>query len=411
MQGLYWLRSDLRLRQNKTLEQFKTECKSGLIIWCPTKSYNRASQFRKSFIDDCVLQFSKSLEPYQQLVVVETQSITHVLNDYIQKYKIEKVFCTAEYAIDEVNEEKTVYKICQENKIQFENFDQNTLITESNLPFLLADMPFVFTNFRKKIEVNLKVNSLVQTSDIYPEALIKKATNSLNDKKLVLFKGGEQAALSRLQHYLWGSDAIQTYKETRNGMIDLDDSSKFSPWLSTGCLSAVQIYHEIKKYEFEICANDSTYWLIFELLWRDYFKFFSKKYGYQLFSESGVTTGDKTFRKMSAVQLKFFNQWCEGVTPDDFVNANMLELKNTGWMSNRGRQNVASYLIHDLNVKWTLGASYFEKMLIDYDPDSNWGNWLYLSGQGSDPRSRKFNTQKQADDYDSSGNYRRKWLG
>ena len=87
----------------------------------------------------------------------------------------------------------------------------------------------------------------------------------------------------------------------------------------------------------------------------------------------------------------------------------MNELNSTGWMSNRGRQNVASYLIHDLNLPWVWGAGYFEAKLIDYDVSSNWGNWLYLSGQGTDPRSRKFNVEKQAQDYDPNAEYRKKW--
>ncbi len=409
MRGLYWLRSDMRIQDNLALEQFKAECQSGLILWCPTKSYHRAGEFRKSFIDDCLLQLTKSLEAHKQFVIIETNGIGHVLNDYIQKHKIEKVFYTSEFAVEEIIDENEVLSICKQNNIEVQSFDQNTLISEANLPFSLPDMPFVFTSFRKKVEADLKVNTLIQTSNKFPEPLIDFA-NPITEDKSMLFHGGEKAALERLQHYLWGSDSIQSYKETRNGLLDFDDSSKFSPWLSTGCISALKIYNEIKKYETEVCANDSTYWLFFELLWRDYFKFFSKKQGAKIFQERGVNGSRTTENKMSAVQIKFFNQWCSGKTPDDFVNANMLELKKTGWMSNRGRQNVASYLIHDLNVNWTMGASYFEKLLIDYDPDSNWGNWLYLSGQGSDPRSRKFNTQKQANDYDSSGDYRRKWL-
>jgi len=88
----------------------------------------------------------------------------------------------------------------------------------------------------------------------------------------------------------------------------------------------------------------------------------------------------------------------------------MRELNQTGFMSNRGRQNVASYLIHDLKINWLHGAKYFEKMLIDYDPDINYGNWLYLSGNGTDPRSRKFNIEKQAQDYDPDKNFRNLWL-
>jgi deoxyribodipyrimidine photo-lyase len=89
----------------------------------------------------------------------------------------------------------------------------------------------------------------------------------------------------------------------------------------------------------------------------------------------------------------------------------MTELKITGWMSNRGRQNVASYLIHDLHINWRWGAAWMESQLIDYDPASNWGNWMYIAGVGNDPRPfRKFNTQSQAERYDPTENYRKKWL-
>ena len=89
----------------------------------------------------------------------------------------------------------------------------------------------------------------------------------------------------------------------------------------------------------------------------------------------------------------------------------MRELNTTGWMSNRGRQNVASYLIHDLSIDWRWGAAYLESQLIDYDPASNYGNWMYIAGVGNDPRpSRKFNTKGQAERYDTEGTYRKLWL-
>jgi deoxyribodipyrimidine photo-lyase len=89
----------------------------------------------------------------------------------------------------------------------------------------------------------------------------------------------------------------------------------------------------------------------------------------------------------------------------------MIELRETGFMSNRGRQIVASYLINDLKVDWRYGAAYFEEQLVDYDVCSNWGNWAYLAGVGNDPRSnRYFDTTKQAETYDRNGDYRKRWL-
>ena len=89
----------------------------------------------------------------------------------------------------------------------------------------------------------------------------------------------------------------------------------------------------------------------------------------------------------------------------------MLELKLTGFMSNRGRQNVASYFCNELNIDWRFGAAYFEQQLIDYDVCSNWGNWAYLAGVGNDPRqNRVFNIEKQAADYDKKKVFRNLWL-
>jgi deoxyribodipyrimidine photo-lyase len=89
----------------------------------------------------------------------------------------------------------------------------------------------------------------------------------------------------------------------------------------------------------------------------------------------------------------------------------MRELKQTGFMSNRGRQNVASYLIHELALDWRLGARWFEHCLIDYDVASNYGNWNYLAGTGHDPRTqRHFNIEKQTAMYDQDGRFQTLWL-
>ena len=191
-------------------------------------------------------------------------------------------------------------------------------------------------------------------------------------------------------------------------MIGADYSSKFSAWLAMGCISPRFIYQELKKYEHQFGANDSTYWLVFELLWRDYFRFMMKKHKVKLFQKAGIQNKESSEINSNTNQLQ---KWIEGKTGVDFVDANMLELKHTGFMSNRGRQNVASYLCNDLKLDWRLGAAYFEQQLIDYDVCSNWGNWAYLAGVGNDPRgNRYFNIEKQASDYDKNGDYRNLWL-
>jgi deoxyribodipyrimidine photo-lyase len=221
------------------------------------------------------------------------------------------------------------------------------------------------------------------------------------------FQGGETAGMARLQQYFWQQDLLKTYKETRNGMVGADYSSKFSPWLALGCLSPRSICAQVQKYEQERVQNDSTYWLIFELLWRDYFAFIAAKHGNKIFRVSGLRGLHIPWKQ----DRQRFELWCQGKTGFPLVDANMRELAATGFMSNRGRQNVASFLTKNLGIDWRWGAEWFESLLIDYDVASNWGNWNYTAGVGNDARGfRFFNIFKQAKDYDPQGNYVKLWL-
>jgi deoxyribodipyrimidine photo-lyase len=213
--------------------------------------------------------------------------------------------------------------------------------------------------------------------------------------------------INRLNNYFYLTDNISRYKETRNGLLSADYSSKFSAWLANGSLSPRFIYWKLKEYEKERINNQSTYWLLFELLWRDYFKFVAMKYGKKIFFKSGLRKKTTEYSN----DFNLFQKWINGDTNEKFVNANMIELKESGFMSNRGRQNVMSYLVHDLGIDWRWGAEYFESMLIDYDVESNWGNSQYIAGVGNDPReNRKFNIKRQQDMYDPENKYINYWL-
>jgi deoxyribodipyrimidine photo-lyase len=304
-------------------------------------------------------------------------------------------------------------------RCELETFSSSTLYHAEDLPFAIKDIPDVFTNFRKKTELDATVRAvfdgaLAITSPDIPEMILPTLQelglefSEIDSRAAIQFKGGETAAMQRLNHYFFETKNLSVYKETRNGMVGEGYSSKFSAWLAMGCISPRTIYKEIRAYEKENGANDSTYWLIFELLWRDFFRFMFKKYQTKFFLYAGIK-GEK--ENSESLSNKLFSQWENGATPSDFINANMIELKQTGFMSNRGRQNVASYFCNELNMDWRLGAAYFESQLIDYDVCSNWGNWAYLAGVGNDPRKhRYFNIQKQANDYDKDRSFRDLWL-
>jgi deoxyribodipyrimidine photo-lyase len=337
----------------------------------------------------------------------------------VQEYKAQKVFAKREVAFEEIQTEKKVQSELFKVRCELDRFSTSTLYRAEDLPFSIKDIPDVFTNFRKKTEKESEIRkpfaapTKINSPEILPlelptlEALgLTKTT--IDSRSVLQFKGGESEALQRLNHYFFETQCLSTYKETRNGMVGADYSSKFSPWLALGCISPRFIYAEILKYEKEFGSNDSTYWLVFELLWRDFFRFMFKKYQTKFFLYEGIKTEKVNSKSLNE---KLLSQWKNGTTPSDFINANMRELRQTGFMSNRGRQNVASYFCNEMNMDWRIGAAYFEEQLIDYDVCSNWGNWAYLAGVGNDPRGhRYFNIEKQANDYDKKKSYRKLWL-
>jgi len=124
------------------------------------------------------------------------------------------------------------------------------------------------------------------------------------------FKGGEEAALSRLSAYMWSGNAFENYKETRNQLLGEDYSSKLSPWLANGCLSPRHVYHEVRRFEKEKLENESTRWLVCQLLWRDYYHFASYKHGGDLFLGGGMRGQSCSKKEISISQTEKIQNWC-----------------------------------------------------------------------------------------------------
>jgi deoxyribodipyrimidine photo-lyase len=285
---------------------------------------------------------------------------------------------------------------------------QSTMLDPQTLGMDISDLPNVFTNFRQWVEKRrLKFAAPVTMpkvipplpSDLSQQKLIKESTVPL------FVNGGESFALRHLEQYC-ERRLPDTYKETRNALSQFDTSSKLSPWLAVGSISARTLAKRIHSYEGQHGANDGTYWLWFELLWRDYFRFLMLKYGKRLFRPRGLSQ-----RTPNTFDSERFTQWSTGTTGVDLIDAGMRELASTGFLSNRMRQIVASHWVYAMNGNWQVGAAWFESCLIDYDVYSNQGNWLYVAGHGTDPRGgRAFNIDKQIAQYDADGSYRKRWL-
>ncbi|MBZ9612547.1 DASH family cryptochrome [Rheinheimera maricola] len=299
-------------------------------------------------------------------------------------------------------------------RINVVQLDCNSLLGDRLRPDL-HDLPHSFTPFRKQREPLLAVSkpttSLLNAADWLSPAATELC-NSVFSERLQQYQPlpqsapvGESAALARLEYFIWQGQHILHYKDTRNQLLGTDYASFLSAYLAQGSLSVRWLWQQIIAFETQVAANESTYWLKFELLWREFFRWQSRKYANRWFSK-GAIKGPLNFSppNLSLAQQTAFNRWCQANTGVDFVDANMQLLNQTGLMSNRGRQNVASFLIHDLGIDWRLGAAYFEQRLLDYDCASNWGNWAYIAGTGNSSE-RKFNLQKQAQLYDADGSF------
>lgn len=425
--SIVWFKTDLRLHDNETLIKAIAQSDQIIPVYCFDDShfeetsfgFKKTGNFRAQFLLESLADLDKNLRELGSELLVLKGKPELEIPKIVQQFKSTKVFAKREVSYEEKQTEALVQNALFKLKCELLTFSTSTLYHAEDLPFSIKDIPDVFTNFRKKTEKDAIIREAFDapTEIRSPEIplLFLPSLEELNltftpiDSRAVLpFKGGETEAIARLNHYFFETNCISEYKETRNGLIGADYSSKFSPWLAMGCISPRFINYELKKYESQFGANESTYWLIFELLWRDYFRFMMKKYNVKLFQQAGIQNKGISVNKHNAHQLQ---EWIDGKTGVDFVDANMLELKLTGFMSNRGRQNVASYLCNDLKLDWRFGAAYFEQQLIDYDVCSNWGNWAYLAGVGNDPRgNRYFNIEKQASDYDKNKSYRNLWL-
>lgn len=435
---IYWFRNDLRLHDQPALHG-AIELAAKLQTWLlpvyihdealdaqTPWGFARTSTSRKAWTQMAVQDLARQLIALNSQLLQLKGKPVEILEALSRHFQAPWIVCediAAPY-------EQAHIQQLKDAQLKVQTVWQSTLMRPADLPFDVRNVPDQFTTFRQLVErptmhvpnplpvisampalpdvSGLKTSLItpIQATDSSPTQAISIDPRSAFPWGLAGFKGGETSALAHLAHYC-SNKLPGTYKLTRNGLMGVDYSTKWSPWLATGALSPRQAWAAVKAYEAFHGANDSTYWIGFELLWRDHFRWLHLKHGQKLYRRQGLSA---TTHLHSTHSAKNFEAWCSAKTGHPFIDAGMRELTATSYLSNRMRQNLASYLINDLGCDWRAGAAWFETHLIDFDVYSNQGNWLYLSGCGTDPRGgRRFNPDKQARDYDPDGSYRALW--
>jgi len=460
MIAIYWFRNDLRLCDQpsfknaslhaaRLLPVFIHDCAQvALTRW----GFERMGLHRKYALRSALQALKVELRQRQSDLIEYQGEPCQALIDLAKKFGIETIFCEEIAAPEEQQ---------QVNRLRRAGLTVNTLwhsslLAPRDLPFEIERLPLVFTEFRVAVE---KAKVVVQAPEAavaivppLPEGFELSETRELDNARLaplvpvestaeldarssMTFStandfAGTQGGLRHTKQY-FERQLAHSYKTTRNQLSGLDYSTKFSVWLASGALSARMLYQQLQAFETKHGANEGSYWIWFELLWRDYFRFLHLRFGEQLYRRSGLRqpkvlnqTPPRSLKLRhtediaqmggavitSTAQAEQFRRWCQGECGEPFVDAGMRELRHTGYLSNRLRQVTASYLIHTLNLDWRAGAAWFESHLIDYDVYSNQGNWLYIAGLGTDPRGgRAMRTDKQAFEYDRTETYRKQW--
>ncbi|KAK1982549.1 DASH family cryptochrome [Colletotrichum cereale] len=441
----------------------------------------RCGPHRTKFVAQSVWNLKESFESVGSGLSLRVGKFGDVVGDLLQsfadkKHKVGAVWITAEEAVEEKRDETAVSAACEKHGVAFKTWmDEKYFIDDRDLHFKSpSELADVFTAFRKTQEpLREKPRSTLprpkkgslppypdqsiippqqapfqipSTYDALEEALLKPLTSPFaeepkfpeNAQSVHPFKGGEDFAIERLDH-LTMTGSMSSYKDTRNGMLGVDFSTKLSAYLALGCLTSRQIHEALVRYEdgqddkfketpgYGKGENDGTKAVRFELLWRDYMRLCTMKFRGKLFRVTGFK-GDKTPKWKSADRehvvsddnlgtpvvdvQKILQRFLNGTTGMGLIDASQRELYHTGYTSNRARQNVASFLTKHLGIDWRYGAEWYEYLLVDYDVSSNWSNWQYVAGVGNDPRgdNRIFNPVKQAFDYDKSGEYVKAWV-
>lgn len=452
--SIVWFRNDLRVQDNHVLTEAFTQLKEAgdqgrlLCVYCfdprqcgstaisPFHSY-KTGAFRSKFLIESVMNLRENLRSLGNDLLVYYERPENVLPHLVRQINNSGAKSSIYFQFEPMSEELIV-----EHEVRKSVVDVATVISIQGNQNLYhpsevrkvfkrdryADMMDTFTPVKEKLERHCHVFSLLPIIHSLPappsvlpiEGLSSQGANympSLSDlgindsdcvpdpRGVMIFQGGETAANTRVKNWMFENDNLKDYFDIRNGMLGEKYSSKLSPYLANGCISPRQIYHAVKEYETKQVANKSTYWLIFELIWRDFFFYLGSKYGNDLFKIGGAHRIAKSWNRDDTI----IKRWKTGMTGQPLVDANMRELLATGWMSNRGRQNVASYLVLDLNIDWRVGADHFESLLLDHDVTSNYGNWNAAAGL-TGGRINRFNIVKQSNDYDPSGEYIKHWI-
>ena len=398
--SLFIFRRDLRIQDNIGLIESLQNSKE--VIPCFIYDENiikklKDSEFRWSFLNESLVELDNELKKKGTSLQILEGKPEKIIDKIIKRHKLDAVFLNTDFTNYSQRRDEKIFQVCKKNKIAFHStldfllHNPNEIKTNEGSPYTIYS--FFYKKAKqfpiKKIIKNIKKN---YSKEIISDDQIKKSEIKNNE-----IRGGRKEALKILKNL----DKFRDYDKVRD-FPGLNQTTMLSAHNKFGTVSVREVHKEIK----EVLGSDHT--IMGEIYWREFFSHILFHFPY-----AQKTTFRKKFQKIPWSKSKeSFKKWCEGKTGFPIVDAGMRQLNQTGFMHNRVRMVVASFLTKDLHMDWRLGEKYFEEKLIDHDPAVNSGNWQWAASTGCDsvPYFRIFNPWRQQERFDLNCDYIKKWV-
>ncbi|MGQ1889946.1 DASH family cryptochrome [Thermophagus sp. OGC60D27] len=418
---IYWFRKDLRLHDNPALNYALKLGRPLILVYIfddrwfqkhPILNFPRTGALRQKFLAETIADLEKAIIAAGNRLLIFNGNTTSILSDLFNFFNAEKIIAQKEIAYEETQIERNLLR-----NTKLEMVWGSMLYPPDQISFSPEKAPFYFTQFKNKIIQEQITPHPVPTVNRLDKAEVPKPPPHLpafnpdlwiRNTPNSSFMGGETEGLKRLHQYFEENGHLH-YANTRNLFEGKNFSSWLAPWLANGALSPRTLFSKLNITEkLSDQEQESILTLKNQLIWRDYFRYLFLRYGSKLFTTKGLRNAQTNMYN----DLDAFLLWKDAKTGEPIIDALMRQLRKTGFMSNRGRMLVSFYLAKELKVNWQWGAAWFESALIDYDVYSNYGNWAYQSGRGTDSRvNRRFNLKTQTRKFDKQDLFTKKWNG
>ena len=404
---IVWFRNDLRIEDNPALSAAANSAAHVIPLFIFDKKLSTVGANRTKFLMESLADLKRSLEARGGDLVVRSGEPIDVLSEIAKETRADAVYYATDYSPHSMKQDIAVDESLDQVHIKTKRFPGRLIIDDTEKVKTKSNTPYkVFSPFyRSWLGVERRALANAPRSVSLPLGFetgkLPQLSNYSEKSELAPHAqaGGESLAKKRLTEFL--DEQIDTYSQTHNDMA-ADNTSRLSAYLHFGCISPLWI-------ESQLGDSDGEQAFARQLAWRDF---------YNTILYNFPTTADEEFQERFRFlewnsSEEHLNAWQQGKTGYPIVDAAMRQLLEEGWMHNRGRLIVGSFLTKDLQLDWRLGEKHFMRWLIDGDPANNIGNWQWIASVGVDPAPlfrRLYNPTSQAKNYDPQHTYIRRYL-